>query len=75
MRRYTIVLIPDLEEGGYTVKVPALPEAVTEGDTIEEALANARDVIRLCLEERAANREPIPQETMPAEVPVLTVDI
>jgi hypothetical protein len=30
MRNYTIVLDPDVEEGGYTVTVPALPGVVTE---------------------------------------------
>ena len=30
-------------EGGYTVTSPELPELVTEGDTISEALANAED--------------------------------
>ena len=39
-RRYTVLLQPDPEEGGYTVTVPALPGCVTEGDTLEEALEN-----------------------------------
>jgi antitoxin HicB len=30
-------------EGGFTVTSPLLPGLVTEGDTVEEALANARD--------------------------------
>jgi antitoxin HicB len=30
-------------EGGYTVTCPILPELITEGDTIAEALANAKD--------------------------------
>ena len=30
-------------EGGYTVTSPTLPELITEGDTLEEALANACD--------------------------------
>ena len=46
-RRYTLVLTPDPEEGGYIVFVPALPGCITEGDTVEEALANAQDLIRL----------------------------
>ena len=29
MRTYTIILEPDLEEGGYTVTVPALPGCIT----------------------------------------------
>ena len=30
-------------EGGYTVTSPLLPELITEGDTLAEALANAED--------------------------------
>ena len=43
--RYTVVLEPDEEGQGYTVRVPALPGCVTEGRTREEALANAREAI------------------------------
>jgi predicted RNase H-like HicB family nuclease len=45
-REYTIILDPDEEEGGYTVTVPALPGCVTQGDTLEEAIAMARDAIQ-----------------------------
>ena len=48
----TVILIPDLEVGGYTVEVPSLPGCVTEGDTVEEALANAREAIQLYIETR-----------------------
>jgi len=41
---YRIWLIKE-EEGGYTVKVPALPGCVTFGETIEEAIAMAREAI------------------------------
>jgi predicted RNase H-like HicB family nuclease len=36
---YTIILHPDIEEGGYTVTVPALPLRYTSGETIEGAIA------------------------------------
>lgn len=58
MRRYTILLTADPEEGGYTVTVPALPGCITEGDTLEEALENAKDAIRLYLEDVIASGEP-----------------
>jgi antitoxin HicB len=45
---YSIVLDP-AEEGGYTVRVPRLPGCVTEGDTLDEALANAREAIMVYL--------------------------
>jgi predicted RNase H-like HicB family nuclease len=40
-----LVLTPQ-PEGGYTVTSPVLPELVTEGDTVEEALENVRDVLK-----------------------------
>ena len=62
MVSYSVLLGPDPESGGFTVRVPQLPEIVTEGDTEEEALANARDAIELLLEEMTANGEAIPVE-------------
>lgn len=44
-----IVLEPG-DEGGYTVYVPALPGCISEGDTIEEAMANIREAVELYLE-------------------------
>jgi predicted RNase H-like HicB family nuclease len=75
MRRYTVVLLPDPISGGYVVHVPALPECVTEGDTVEEALANARDVIQAALASRAAHGEPLPEEHPPLTVQVATVEV
>jgi len=48
-RRYTIHLLPE-PEGGFTVRVPALPPVVTYGETREEALANAREAIEAVLD-------------------------
>jgi antitoxin HicB len=42
---FSVVLEPQ-QDGGFTVLVPALPEVVTEGDTEQEALANAEEAIR-----------------------------
>lgn len=75
MRRYTVVLIPDPDTRVYTVQVPALPECVTQGDTIEAALENARDVIRLTLESRIAHGEPIPEEPEAVLVQVAAVEV
>jgi predicted RNase H-like HicB family nuclease len=60
--RYTIILHPDPEEGGYTVTVPALPGCVTQGESLEEAIAMAKDAIRLYVESLRADGEPIPEE-------------
>jgi antitoxin HicB len=41
--------------------VPTLPSLVTQGDTLDQALAMARDAIALYLEDLVANGEPIPR--------------
>ena len=44
------LLLEPQPEGGYTVTSPELPELVTEGDTISEALANAEDAFAAVVE-------------------------
>ena len=59
--RYTILLTP--EEGGYTARVPAMPGLATEGDTLEEAIAMAKDAMQVYIASLVADGEPIPEET------------
>ena len=47
-------------QGGFTVTCPKLPPVVTYGETLEEAQANAREAIELCLEVMRENGQPIP---------------
>ena len=47
-------------EGGFTVTCPKLPPVVTYGETLEEAQANAREAIALCLEVMLEDGEPVP---------------
>ena len=48
---YKIPLVLTLQaEGGYTVTSPLLPELVTEGDSLVEALENAKDAFAAVLE-------------------------
>ena len=37
------LLLSPQPEAGFTVTSPLLPELVTEGDSVDEAIANARD--------------------------------
>jgi predicted RNase H-like HicB family nuclease len=73
VRQYTVLLIPDPEEGGYTVRVPALPGLNTEGDTLEEALANAREAVELYLEVLRERGEQIPEEKERVQTVTITV--
>ena len=61
--RYTVLFEP-AEEGGYVVTCPSLPGLVTEGDTLEEARAMAKDAIRGYLEVLAKDGQPIPPEDL-----------
>lgn len=68
MGHYTVLLLPGVEDDGYTVTVPLLPGCITEGETLEEALAQAREVILAFIADMRASGEPMPQEPMPAAV-------
>jgi len=49
--RLPVVLIPG--EDGYTVaECPILPGCISQGKTRDEALANIKEAIELCLESR-----------------------
>jgi antitoxin HicB len=61
---FSVILEPQ-ESGGYTVLVPALPEVVTEGDSEEEALANAEEAIRAILTYRKEHGMVVPSDANP----------
>jgi predicted RNase H-like HicB family nuclease len=42
MRRFTVEIIPDLEQGGFTARVPDIP-TYGEGITEDEAMADLRE--------------------------------
>jgi len=44
------LLLSPQPEGGFTVTSPLLPELVTEGDTVNEALANVQDALAAVVE-------------------------
>jgi predicted RNase H-like HicB family nuclease len=45
MRRFTVEIIPDLEQGGFNARVPDIP-AYGEGATEDEAMADLREAVR-----------------------------
>ena len=49
MMVYTVVLTPDPEDGGWNVTVPALPGCFTNAETVDEALARAKEAIEAYL--------------------------
>ncbi len=57
---YRVILEPDADDGGFNVVVPAFPTAHTQGDDVEDAMRNAREVIELELGYLAKKGLPIP---------------
>ena len=60
--KFTVVLSPEADSG-YSVVCPAVPGCVSQGDSLEEALANIREAILLCLEVRKEEGQAAPVET------------
>ena len=73
-RSFTVVLEP-AEEGGYVVHVPALPGCHTEGETIEEAEANAKEAIERYLLAMKDIGEEVPEELAGTKVITIATTI
>ena len=58
LREYEIVLVP--EATGFSVFVPELPSVATQGETVEEAVAMAKEAIELYVETMEEEGLPIP---------------
>jgi predicted RNase H-like HicB family nuclease len=43
------VVVHEAEEGGYWAEVPAIPGCATQGDDMQELMANLREAIEGCL--------------------------
>jgi len=51
------------EEGGYMATVPTLAGCITYGESIDEAIAMAKEAIELYIEELQERGEPIPDDS------------
>jgi antitoxin HicB len=59
MRAYPVALMPD-PDGGFTVTFRDVPEAITEGDSREEAVLRAEDALESALAMYIAAKQPLP---------------
>ncbi len=57
-------------EGGFTVTSPLLPELITEGDTVDEALENAQDALVAVVEAYEDLGRPLPPGLSKQDCPV-----
>ncbi|MHB8880082.1 MAG: MerR family transcriptional regulator [Thermodesulfovibrionales bacterium] len=44
-KKYSVVLHPDTEDGGFWIECPSLPGCASQGETVEEALEMIKDAI------------------------------
>jgi antitoxin HicB len=72
-RTFAVVLEPE-EEGGFIVRVPAIPEIVTYGRDEREAPSTAEDAIRLVIADCAPRGGPIPAGE-PPRIPEIAVTL
>jgi antitoxin HicB len=62
VRNFPVILQSD-ETGGFTVDCPILEGCYSQGDTVDEALANIREAIELCIEDLEERGETVPDST------------
>ncbi|MCA1698598.1 MAG: type II toxin-antitoxin system HicB family antitoxin [Actinobacteria bacterium] len=66
---YTAVLTPG-EDGFVCAQIAELPEAISQGRTLEEAKANVAEALELALQWRRDEGEPLPKPTQVTVTPV-----
>ena len=73
MSRYTVLLYP-AELGGYVAHIPAF-DVATDGETVEHALAMAREAAELHIRGMIEDGEPVIEEETPPIVASIEVGI
>lgn len=61
-----LVLEPQ-PEGGYVVTCPLLPELITEGEDVQDALKNANDALSAIVDAFRQLNQPLPPVLQPAQ--------
>ena len=62
---YPVKLTPDRKDGGYVVSCRDIPEAITQGNTIEQALADAEGALQAAIEGRIEDGMEVPAPSVP----------
>lgn len=70
--RQVIIHKADPDETGYWVECPSLPGCVSQGETLEETLANIKEAIELYIESLVERGLSVPEETFEQ---VVVVDV
>jgi len=73
--RCTVVLVADTDRGLFVAHVPAVPDCVTQGATVEEALAMAADLAAIQLADLLEAGEELPVEPFGTVVSAIEVPV
>ena len=70
---YPVTLTPDEADGGFVVTFQDIPEAITQGETVADALAEATDALEEAIAGRIRRGDRIPEATPAAGRPRVPV--
>ena len=59
MRGYRFAVVVEKDKQGYFAYCPELQGCYTQGETFEDVVENIKDAIKLHVEDRLANNEPV----------------
>ena len=62
---YAIKLTPDRKDGGYVVTCRDIPEAITQGESADEAIAEAEGALQAAIEGRIEDGLDVPAPSKP----------
>jgi len=71
MKVYNLTVVVEKDEDGIFLAIcPALQGCYADGETLEEALAMIEPVIKMHIEDRLENGEPIPEEMYSSQLKI-----
>lgn len=65
MFKYPVMLTPDKKDGGFVVTFKDIPEAITQGDTVAQALAAAKEALESALDFYFDDKRAVPAPSKP----------
>ena len=63
--KFPVTLTLDKEDGGFVVTFPDIPEAITQGETVEEALEQAKEALEHAIEFYFEDKRAVPLPSKP----------
>jgi antitoxin HicB len=64
---FSVDPLPEEEGGGFAITFPDLPGCISDGETVEQAIAHGREAFHAWMESMIADRKPIPRPNEVAE--------